>query len=171
MFYLGTSRVQSRSIYHCSESCSSPTASQRKASHFGLVKWLINHCLSVVYWRPPKPLDWPLVDDGRRTYCTIYQASALLAVVNDSWCAIGAILQLFTINYFSKQFCKSFQNWSRKESGLHDEKYSYFMNPDICHNIFKPSIFNIFNNNSKLEKNFSVFPSCGMSAVVIVNHP
>ena len=68
----------------------------------------------MVYWRPPKPLDWPLVDDGRRTYCTIYQpSSAQLAVVNDSWCAITAIFQLFTINYFSKTFCKSLQNWSR----------------------------------------------------------
>ena len=38
-----------------------------------------------------KAFDWPLVDDGRRTYCTIYQPSAQLAVVNDSKCAIDAI--------------------------------------------------------------------------------
>ena len=174
---------QSPCYDHYSESCSfcisfSNCFLKRKASHWnsdGLVKWLINHCLTVVYWRPPKPLDWPLVDDGRRTYCTIYQpSSARLAVVNDSWCTIGAILRLFNINYFSNFFCKSLQHWSKKDSGLHsDEKYSlgYFTNPDICHNILKPSIFNIFNNNSKLDKNFSVFPSCGMSAVVIVNHP
>ena len=69
-----------------------------------LVKWLINLCPSVVHWRPPQPLDWPLLDDGPITLSSIYQPSAPLAVLNDRREEVSVLFDSYLLSTISQQF-------------------------------------------------------------------